>query len=133
MGPGRDTNVQSRNPQKERPKFLLFFFSLFTLFSDCCIPSAVPQQDGATGRVLGHAVTLTVIVPWVPHPAELSCPSKLSSPSQPPSLCTGGVQSKPAGHRWCLWSGTVGQRLPGWGGQVLLVWWEHKQEPAVLR
>lgn len=38
-GPGRDANVQSRNPQNERPKFLLF--SLFlTLFSDCCVPTA---------------------------------------------------------------------------------------------
>lgn len=51
-GPGRDTNVQSRNPQKGKAEFLPIFFSFFPCFqmaaSPLSVPWLCPWQDGSS-------------------------------------------------------------------------------------
>lgn len=82
-GPGREANVQSRNPQKERPKFLLFPLSLFYRFQiaaspllahGCVPPGWCHREDGGT-------CCCTVVHPWVIHPAEPSQQAFLSFPA----------------------------------------------------
>lgn len=74
---------------------------------------------------------LTVIQPWVIHPAEPSWQAFLSFPASQTLHRENSEQTS--------WTQVVvmirdcGTETARLGGQMLLVWWEHKQEASVLR
>lgn len=121
-GPGRDANVQSRNPQKERPKFLCGAFSLSFLLCfqivaspllahGCAPPGWCHRESG--GTCFCTVMCLTVILPWVIHPAEPSQQAFFSFPASQTTRENSEQTSWPQGVVMVRDCGT--ERLPGWG------------------